>query len=418
MPIVDTNRMSAQDRKKATNDLHSRNKNRVGGWQTTPSGMKAGTLQIVSSGGGEKIRIYNRIMATSVLLNEGLDATETDINLTVGGASKFKIGDMIRIDAEHMRVQGQSSTNNIVVKRGADNTYATTHGNNSQVIYKVNPKTPTRYSELSSETLSFTKDGSTFNYPKQMQFIPSSFLTFGSSFDFTNAGFIDYDDSEYDVIFILKDMQIYNSADTGQDQSVQFSAANKSATGFTPIAKIYVGGVLTTTDITSFDDANAVFGETTLSTPNYSTAKTSADAFDDAANSVTDSDAVISLSVTYTITYSAVKGSGDLLVDGYIRAGTSDGSTAFNSSLYQQSFFGDTRESSEGDGSNTYTTSFDFGGDLGDPARVVLTVTDYTQWGATASMSISIDKISYVTASGTTRSVTGANKADAIVIAR
>ena len=102
MPIVDTNRMSAQDRKKATNDLHSRNKNRVGGWQTTPSGMKAGTLQIVSSGGGEKIRIYNRIMATSVKLNEGLDATETDINLTVGGASKFKIGDMIRIDAEHM----------------------------------------------------------------------------------------------------------------------------------------------------------------------------------------------------------------------------------------------------------------------------------------------------------------------------
>ena len=124
------------------------------------------------------------------------------------------------------------------------------------------------------------------------------------------------------------------------------------------------------------------------------------------------------MSVTYTITYSAVKGSGDLLVEGYIRAGTSDGSTAFNSSLYQQSFFGDIRESSEGNGSSTYTASFDFGADLGDPARVVLTITDYTQLGATATMGISIDKISYVTADGTTRSVTGANKADAIVIAR
>ena len=251
-----------------------------------------------------------------------------------------------------------------------------------------------------------------------MQFIPSSALTFGSVFDFTTAGFIDYDDSEYDVIFVLKNMQVFNVADVASNQSVEFSAVNKSSTGFTPIAKIYVGDVLTTTDITSFDDADAEFGGTTLAAPVNSTAKISADAFDDAANSVTSSDAVISLSVTYTITYSAVKGSGDLLVEGYIRAGTSDGSTAFNSSLYQQSFFGDTREASEGDGSSTYTTSFDFGADLGDPARVVLTITDYTQLGATASMGISIDKISYVTSDGTTRSVTGANKADAIVIAR
>ena len=102
--------------------------------------------------------------------------------------SKFKVGDIIRIDAEHMQVRSQSSTNNIVVKRGADNTYATTHGNDSQVIYKVNPKTPTRYSELSSETLSFTKDGSTFNYPKQMQFIPASALTFGSVFERFSCG--------------------------------------------------------------------------------------------------------------------------------------------------------------------------------------------------------------------------------------
>ena len=418
MPVVNTNIMSAQDRKKSTNDQASRNRDRIGGWQTTPSGMKAGTLQIVSSAGGEKIRIYDRIMATSVKLNEGLDATETDINLTVGGASSFKVGDIIRIDAEHMQVRSQSSTNNIVVKRGADNTYATTHGNNSQVIYKVNAKTPTRYSELSSETLSFTKDGSTFNYPKQMQFIPASALTFGSVFDFTTAGFIDYDDSEYDVIFVLKNMQVFNVADVASNQSVEFSAVNKSSTGFTPIAKIYVGDVLTTTDITSFDDANAEFGGTTLAAPVNSTAKISADAFDDVANSVTDSDDVISLSVTYTITYTAMKGSGELLVDGYIRAGTSNGSTAFNSSLYQQSSFLNTRESSEGDGSSTSTISFNFGGDLGDPARVVLTITDYTQLGATATMVTSIDKISYVTADGTTRSVTGASKADAIVIAR
>ena len=419
MPIVNTNRMSAQDRKKATNDLHSRNRDRVGGWQTTPSGMKAGTLQIVSSGGGEKIRIYDRIMATSVKLNEGLDATETDINLTVGGASSFKVGDIIRIDAEHMQVRSQSSTNNIVVKRGADNTHATTHGNNSQVIYKVNAKTPTRYSELSSETLSFTKDGSTFNYPKQMQFIPASALTFGSVFDFTNAGFIDYDDSEYDVIFVLKNMQVFNVADVAADQAVQFSAESKSATGFTPTANIYVGDTLTVTTVTSFEDANAAFGGTTLSTPAYDTAKTANDAYDDSANSVTNSDDVISCSVTFTITYSAVKGTGELETSGYIRAGTSDASTAFASSRYLQTAFTDFRDAGFGDGSNTRTINFDFGGDLGDPARVVLTITNYSQlFGSTATMAAALTSIAYTTSDGVTRSITGANKADAIVIAR
>ena len=64
----------------------------------------------------------------------------------------------------------------------------------------------TKYSELSSESLTFVKGGSEFRYPKQWQFIPASALNFGSAFDFTNNDLVDYDNDQYDVLFILKDM--------------------------------------------------------------------------------------------------------------------------------------------------------------------------------------------------------------------
>ena len=56
---------------------------------------------------------------------------------------------------------------------------------------------------------------------------------------------------------------------------------------------------------------------------------------------------------------------------------------------------------------------------LASPARVVLTITNYTELGgSTATLSAAITSITYTTSSGTTRSLTGAGKADAIVIAR
>ena len=378
--LVNTNKTAAQDRKEQTNDLYSRTQARVGGWKTTPSGMRAGTVQVVSAGGGEKIRVSDKIMHSGTTLAEALDNSETGIDVADG--TKFAVGETIRIESEHMYIQSISS-NTLTVKRETDGTDAVTHITGLD-IYKVNPKTPTRYTELSGETLSFH-----------------------------------YDDDQYDVMFILKNMQVFNVADVAADQAVQFSAESKSATGFTPTANIYVGDTLTVTTITSFEDANAAFGGTTLSTPAFGTAKTANDAYDDSANSVTNSDDVISCSVTFTITYSAVKGTGELETSGYIRAGTSDGSNAFASSRYSQTAFTDNRDAGFGDGSVTRTLNFDFGGDLGDPARVVLTITDYSQlFGSTATMAAALTSIAYTTSDGTTRAITGANKADAIVIAR
>ena len=480
MPLVNTNRTSAQERKEKQNSLHSRLQDRVGGWTTTPSGLRAGTVQVVSSGGGERLRVASKVMLSGTTLNDAL--TDSEVDVTVDDGTKFLAGDTIRIESEHMYVS-RVETNILYVVRGADGTANVTHATGLP-IYKINPKTPTRYSELSSETVTFVKDGSSFNYPKQMQFIPSANLNFGSAFDFTDYNLVDYDDDQYDVLFILKDMQTFNVADVGTSQSLQVSAEDKTATGFTPTANIYVGSVLSNTTVSSFDDDTVADGTggATLPDPSYSTAKTSYDAFDDQSTA-----GVISISVTYTLTYSGVKGSGEFVTNGYVRVGTSDGSNAFRSQNYEDSSFSDFRDASFGDGTVTKTASFtigsftdatcDYNNDptithddddgairagmkvsgtgipdnayvdsvtsdtefelsasttggsktnqtltftgLGSPARVVLTITNYDQLGgSTATLSAALTSITYTTSSGSTRSITGAGKADAIVIAR
>ena len=480
MPIVNTNRMSALERKEKQNSLHSRLQDRVGGWTATQSGLRAGTVQVVSSGGGERIRVSSKLMLSGTTLAEALDNSEVDV--TVANGTKFLAGDTIRIESEHMYVS-RVETNILYVVRGADGTANVAHITGLD-IYKVNPKTPTRYSELSSETVTFVKDGSSFNYPKQMQFIPSANLDFGTALVFANEGLVDYDDDQYNVLFILKDMQTFNVADVATNQSLQVSAESKTATGFTPTANIYVGSVLTNTIVTSFDDSGAADGTggSTLPNPVYSTAKTAYDAFDDQSTA-----GVTSISVTYTLTYSAVKGSGEFTTQGYIRVGTSDTSNAFRSENYADTAFSDFRDAGFGDGTVTKTASFtigsftdatcDYNNDptiahdddngairvgmkvsgtgipdnayvdsviddeefelsasttggsktnqtltftgLASPARVVLTITNYTELGgSTATLSAAITSITYTTSSGTTRSLTGAGKADAIVIAR
>ena len=64
--------------------------------------------------------------------------------------------------------------------------------------------------------------------------------------------------------------------------------------------------------------------------------------------------------------------------------------------------------------------SFTFGAALGsDPCKVVATITNYDQLGgSTANLAGEITEIVYTTSSGATRSITGRNRADAIVIAR
>jgi len=416
LPIVNTNRMSAQDRKKATNDLWSRTQERVGGWTATKSGLRAGTVQVVSSGGGERIRVSSKLMLSGTTTDEILNDSETEVDVVDG--TKFAAGDTIRIDSEHMHVS-RVETNILYVVRGADGTANVAHGPSGLDIYKINPKTPTRYSELSSETITFVKDGSSFNYPKQMQFIPASALNFGSAFAFVgDGGLIDYDDDQYDVLFILKDMQTYSveGSDESSNQFLQVSAEGKSATGFTPTANVGVR-VLSSTTVTSFDEESFTFNGIDLSDPVFGTDSIAYDAMHDF-----DTDDVTALTVTYTLTFTAVKGSGDFMVEGFIRAGTEDtGNTSrFIEANYEQSNFSELRNAGFGDGSVTRSVSFVFDAALGaDPCKVVATITSYDQLGgSTATLSGEVTEIVYTTASGATRSVTGVNRADAIVIAR
>jgi hypothetical protein len=413
MALINTNRNAAIARQERKNSLRDRLDRRVGGWESTSSGLRHGTIQLTSSGGSERIRVSDSLQRTTSGLDEDLDNSETAVDVTTVG--NFSIGDMIQVNAERMYITNISS-DTLTVRRAQDGTSAATH-TEEDVIFIVNPKTPTRYSELSSETLTFTKNGSTFNYPKQMQFIPASALNFGSAFTFSGANLASYDDNQYDVMFILKDMQTYSvtGSDESSAQSLQVFADNKTATGFTPTANIYIGSVLSSSTVTSFDDSGAVFGGTTLSTPDYNTAKTSNDAYDDQATA-----SVVSLDVTFTLTYSSVvdKG-GDIEVEGYIRAGTSDGSNAFNSAQYEQQQFTDTRDPSFGAGTRTLTQNFTFGSALGNPARVVLTITNFSVGGSSsATLAAALTSITYTTSSGTVRSITGINRADAIVIAR
>ena len=333
---VNTNLRAARDRKERTNDLHSRAQARVGGWETTPSGLKSGDITLTS----------------------------------VGGA----------------RIRTSSSA--------------------------------TKYSELSSESLTFVKNGTPFKTPKQWQFIPASAVDFGSAFDFTENDLVDYDDDQYDVLFILKDMQTYSvtGSDESSNQFLQVSAEGKSATGFTPTANVGVR-VLSSTTVTSFDAKDFSFNNVDLSDPVYSTDRAATDAMHDFGT-----DDVTALTVTYTLSFTAVKGSGDFVVEGFIRAGTEDtGNTnRFISANYEQSNFSDLRDAGFGDGSVTRSVSFVFDAALGaDPCKVVATITNYDQLGgSTATLAGEITEIVYTTASGATRSITGVNRADAIVIAR
>ena len=423
MSSTSTNQTSAQERKERENSLHARLRDRVGGWHSTPSGLRAGTVQIVSSSGGERLRVADKIMNSGATLAEALDNSETGIDVSDG--TKFKIGDTIRIDSEHMYVQSISS-NTLTVKRPADGTSAVVHSTGLPV-YKINTKTPTRYSELSSETLKFVKDGTSFNYPKQMQFIPASALDFGSPFTFSGANLADYDDEQYDVLFMLKDMQTYSvsGSDESSNQSIQVTAESKSSTGFTPTASVIIASTSTSYIVTSstspdIDRENAGYN-TYLSAPTYATDYTGYDAYDVMANSDTGGAGVTDISVTYTLDFSGVKGTGEFIVKGYIRTGTQDSGTAtrFDNTDYNQLDFDILRDAADGDGSITLTDTFTPSGTLGDPAMVVMTITNYDQFGgSTATLAGEITSITYTSSSGTVRSVTGINKADAIVIAK
>jgi len=421
--VVNTNLRAAQDRKERTNDLHSRLRDKSGGWSSTPSGLEAGTVQIISSPGGERIKVSDKVMLSGATLNEALDNSETPIDVSDG--TKFIVGDTIRIDNEHMYVQSISS-NTLTVRRNRDGTSAVTHDNGTPIkIFR--PKIPTRYSELGSETLKFVKDGSTFNYPKQMQFIPASALNFGSPFTFSGANLADYDDEQYDVLFMLKDMQTYSvsGSDESSNQSIQVTAESKSSTGFTPTASVIIASASTSYIVTSstspdIDRENAGYN-TYLSAPTYATDYTGYDAYDVMANSDTGGAGVTDISVTYTLDFSGVKGTGEFIVKGYIRTGTqdSDPATRFDNTDYNQLDFDILRDAADGDGSITLTDTFTPSGTLGDPAMVVMTITNYDQFGgSTATLAGEITSITYTSSSGTVRPVTGINKADAIVIAK
>ena len=338
MPKFNSNLISARNRISQPNSLYNRTQSRVGGWETTPSGLKT----------------------------KGIEISSADSNIKVSSSA-------------------------------------------------------TKFSELSSDSLTFTRDGggTTFNYAKQMQFIPASLLTLGSTFDFTFHGFLDYDDDQYDVIFTIKNLQTYDASEGG-DQNLQLSAENKSATGFTPTANLFIGSVLGSTDVTSsFSDASsAQRGSALGSSPVYSIDKVAADSLHDL-----DIDDVVGISVTFTITFSSIinkSGEGRLDASGYLRVGNKDSDAFQNNASY---LVRDWSSSKAINGTNTITKSFSYSSspssDGTNPIRINLILNDTSSDdGTTGSIAGALTSITYTTSSGTTTSITGADKVDALVIAR
>lgn len=338
MPKFNSNLISARNRISQPNSLYNRTQSRVGGWETTPSGLKT----------------------------KGIEISSADSNIKVSSSA-------------------------------------------------------TKFSTLSSDSLTFTRDGggTTFNYAKQMQFIPASLLTLGSTFDFTFHGFLDYDDDQYDVIFTIKNLQTYDASEGG-DQNLQLSAENKSATGFTPTANLFIGDVLSTTDVTSsFTDASATQRSSALgSTPAFGIDKVAADSLHDL-----DIDNVVGISVTFTITFASVSnlsGAGIVLSSGFLRVGNKDSNAFQNNSAYLVDTYSSFRPAN---GTNTITKSFAYSSapssDGTNPIRINLILNDKEELGgASGTITGAITSITYTTASGTTTSITGADKVDALVIAR
>lgn len=338
MPKFNSNLISARNRSSQPNSLYNRTQARVGGWETTPSGLKT----------------------------KGIEISSADSNIKVSSSA-------------------------------------------------------TKFSTLSSDSLTFTRDGggTTFNYAKQMQFIPASLLTLGSPFDFTFQGFLDYDDDQYDVIFTIKNLQTYDASEGG-DQNLQLSAENKSATGFTPTANLFIGSVLSTTDVTSsFSDASsAQRGSALGSSPVYSIDKVAADSLHDL-----DIDDVVGISVTFTITFSSIfnkSGEGLLNSSGYLRVGNKDVDAFQNNASY---LVRDWSSSKAINGTNTITKSFSYSSapssDGTNPIRINLILNDTSSDdGTTGSIAGALTRITYTTSNGTTTSITGADKVDALVIAR
>ena len=334
-----TNLKAAQDRKERTNDLYSRTQARVGGWETTPSGLKAGNVEISSAD------------------------------------SKIKVS-----------------------------------------------SSATKYSQLSSDSLTFTRDGggTTFNYSKQMQFIPASQLILGTAFDFTTNGYLDYDNADYDVMLIPKNVQVFDVGNVASDQALQLSAENKTTTGFTPIANIFVGDVLSTTDVTSsFSDAASAQRSSALgSSPAYSIDKVAADSLHDL-----DIDDVVGISVRFTVTFSSVvnkSGEGELTASGYVRVGNKDSDAFENNSAYLVSSWSTGRFDA---GTDTVDVDFSYGSAIDSDAtnlvRVNLILNDLSEdGGASGSIAGALTLITYTTSDGTTVSVTGSDKVDALVMAR
>ena len=493
--LINTNLRAAQDRKEQTNDLYSRTQARVGGWKTTPSGMKAGNVEITSAKRNQSIKVASRESVSDSFLIETISSSSATTCVVSDGAN-FMVGDMIRINDEHIYVSsiasesgsitgvtqanpavvtsaghglsngenvritgvsGMTQINNgifttanvatntfqlsgidssaytaysssgdwsratLTIIKGQDGTSAATHTLHTPPstltpVLRINAKSPTNYSELSSDTLSFVRGGREFNYPKQMQVIPASALNFvasgGDAFKFASAGLADYDNSDYEVLFILKDMQTYSITGSDEDsaQHIRVNAESKAFDGFVPVANLYIGAGLATTTVTSFDDAVAELQAGV--SPAFDLDLETEDAYDD------QSVASLSITVNYTLSYSGTKGSGDIETAGYVRVGTV-ASDAFAETGYEQTLFTDIRDSAFGDGTQALSTSFSFSGALASANRVAITLNTVSTTGtASTTVQVTLNSIAYTAAgAGTTRSLTGINKADAIVIA-
>ena len=123
------------------------------------------------------------------------------------------------------------------------------------------------------------------------------------------------------------------------------------------------------------------------------------------------------------MTFSSVvnkSGEGLLEATGYVRVGNKDSNAFQNNSAYLVNSWTEVRES---DGTNTVDVDFSYSSapssDATNPIRVNVILNDLTSLGgASGSIAGALTRITYTTSSGTTVNITGADKVDALVMAR
>ena len=148
----------------------------------------------------------------------------------------------ITIDSTNgIRIRSHSTT---VAQWEIDGDIILGNTSGSTADLKIYGGSSSNYVQMNSGNLQFKVGASTFNFPF-VQYIPETALTFGTEFDFTDAGLVDIPEGyTYEVMFLPKAMPV-------DGNFIGLFAESKTSSTFMPIMKKFSGGLGGTNAVTS-----------------------------------------------------------------------------------------------------------------------------------------------------------------------